>query len=209
MVSNIVLNYYGKEVDIYPTQYGLGHRFHVFAEHGYAAARSPLILNLDDDVKITCKSIHKLFKKLRINAIVQKQHLSFSNMVSLSIERGASYHKNGDIQYLLRNGRGIALTPSCLLPLELMKFLVDVMPEEILAPIDKIKNCEDIMMNFASAFLNVNHASGHQRLIFANVIQKLNWHGLATNNTVFHRSSCIYWLDKVFRSFNTRLFSPS
>ena len=214
------------KVDIYPTQFGLGHRFHVFEEHGYAAARSPLILILDDDVTTTCEGIHKLVTALRSKTKVALHHhnitlkqnsnhhgqmgvLPFSSLVAMSIERGAHYNKNGNIQYLYKKGKGVALTTSLLLPVELLKFFTSVVPESVLAPLDTNKNCEDILMNFVSAFLNNNHATEH-RLKFSKFIPELSKKGTATGlsttkNTMFHRSSCIYWLDKLFRPFDTKL----
>ena len=217
-------------IDIYPTKFGLGHRFHVFEEHGYAVAQAPLILILDDDVTTTCDGIHKLVAALtsktmdtlyqngtsningnssRNNNKQLKSKLPFSSLVAMSIERGADYKKNGNIQYVYKKGKGIALTTSLLLPVELIKFFTSVVPESVLAPLDENKNCEDILMNYISAFLNENHATMYH-LKFSKFIPELSKKGKSsglstTKNTMFHRSSCIYWIDKLFRPFDTKL----
>jgi hypothetical protein len=223
VVSNIVINFYGAEVgayreelrvlltnysapsrlkvDIYPTQFGLGHRFHVFEEHGYAAAQSPLVINMDDDVMTTCPDIQRAVARLSNDP--KQPAFPVSDLLALSLVRGVRYKGNGDIQYLMK-GKAIALTISFLLPVELMKFFADVMPAEMLAVVDDVKNCEDIMMNFVSAFLNKNDASKHKIEIVKN-IRKLRGHGLSHKNTLFTRSCCVYWLDKIFRRFDTKL----
>jgi hypothetical protein len=233
VVSNVVINYYGSEervyrqelessleghtaasrlrIGIFPTQYGLGHRFHVFEEHGYAIAQSPLVLILDDDVTTTCDGVRHLLTALRKKTDNRtdklKERLPFSSLVAMSIQRGAAYKTNGDIQYVYKKGKGIALTTSLLLPLELIRFFVHSIPEEVLKPIDDNKNCEDILMNFVSAFLNNNHAMDN-RLKYSKFIPDLVKPGTGlslTKNTMFHRSSCIYWIDKLFQSFDIKL----
>lgn len=236
MVSNIVLNYYGEEADtyrrelnvvlanystpvrlkvgVYPTTYGLGHRFHVFDEHGYDIALSPLILNLDDDVVINCDSLKKKLQILSRMSIDHKRfHESSSPPMSKLVAatspgklRGVAYKENGDIEYI--QSKGLALTPALLLPLELFKYFVDVIPVEMLRPIDEMLNCEDILMNFVSAFLNENNATAmscDSNRKTASLIPTTSYDGLSKTNTIFHRSNCIYWFDKVFNHFGTAL----
>lgn len=232
-VSNIILNYYGKKVDIYrreldilltnyssptnrlkvsvySTTYGLGHRFHVFDEHGYHIALSPLILNLDDDMVVNCDELKNQLQIVGRMTLYHKklrEPLPISKLVAATnsgVRRGAIYESNGNIEYVSRNHSGIALTPAVFMPLELFKFIVEVIPEEMLKPIDEILNCEDIMLNFVSAFLNNNVATSvscNARTAFSMPI--IAHAGLG--NSLFRRSSCIYWLDKVFDHFDTAL----
>ena len=190
-----------EKVHIIQTNAGLGHRFHIFGDE-YKHVE-PFVLTLDDDAVVGCKKLSS-----HLHKIMQMESRSsvLSRVIAIARSREVKYCEDGTIRYVggpRLTHKSIALTMALLAPTEMLHLFTTMLPNEMFDTIDHSLNCEDILMNYFSGFLNQNVGLSYSADI-ATVWDSSN-HGLSHKNGARSRSDCVYLYNKLFSEFGMTL----
>ena len=123
------------------------------------------------------------------------------SIIALKFVRKVAVYKDC-LQYSLDRGKQgvIGLTNAAIIPRLLMEYTIKIVPEVVFRDIDLMKNCEDILLNFVSAFLN-NNTGVSAFIDTAKEISPSTPLSLSKSNKRYSRAWCVHWISFIFSPF--------